>query len=286
MTRLLPVQVEVGSRQRTGFRFAWRCILLACVFCIGFGGPALSQEEAAQGTDGETKHSGGVPLSEEQIQAHIGAMGEVEEIPEGFQFSQAEELLWLSDHLQNIVQPTQLYYEFVKTGTVEEGFSDAVYLSVYQLNDDGTKTARLDFFTGSRKQQVNPANVTDIMGNPVLGIYFQGDVYEMSRLTKGNWRHFHKRIKMALREATTVEPVMVEFAGETVPASKISFNPYVDDPYRSRFEKYSGKLYEIILSEHIPGGLYSIRTLIVSDSDNTPLMEESLSLVSTKALDN
>jgi hypothetical protein len=222
-------------------------------------------------------------LSREEIDARIGRMGEVETIPEGFSFSDAENKLWLSDHLSNIDRPVRLYYEFVKSGTYEEGFTDAVYLDIIKVNDDGTKNAILDFFTAARKQAVSSDNVTNITGNPVLAIFMQGDVYEMNRLTEGHWRHFQKMIKIALRENASVEPVSIDFNGKKVSGDKISFSPFLNDPHKSDFEQFAQKTYEFILSEDVPGTLYQIRTIIrnPTEPDKAPLMEETLTLIET-----
>jgi hypothetical protein len=220
-------------------------------------------------------------LSQEEIDAHIGRMGELEELPEGFQYSPAESRLWLYDHLKNVDKPVRLYYEFVKSGTHEEGFSDAVYLDIVKINEDGTKNAELDFFTAARKQAVSPDNVTNITGNPVLGIFMHGDVHEMNRLTEGSWRHFQKMIKVALRESAKIEPVDFEFQGKKCKGDKVSFSPYLKDPHRADFDKFAGKLYEITVSDDIPGFLYQIKTVIpdAREPDKGPLIEETLTLV-------
>ena len=70
---------------------------------------------------------GGVPLSEEEIEKRIGRYGEVEEIPENFEFAMAENKLWLDNHLGNITEPTSLYYEFEKSGSYEDGFTAVSY---------------------------------------------------------------------------------------------------------------------------------------------------------------
>lgn len=219
-------------------------------------------------------------LTQEEVDAHIGRYGEVEEIPEGFKFSDAEELLWRSDHLKNIEHPARLYYEFTKTGTYEEGFTDDVYLDIVRLNEDGTKNALLDFFTGERKQRFSEDNTYNITGNPVVGIYMQGDILEMNRLTEGHWRHFQKMIKIALRNAQ-VEPVTFEFNGSEYKGEKIFFSPYLDDPHRKDFTKFAEKSYEFILSEDIPGTLFQIRTVVPDNSQSQadPLIEETLTLV-------
>ncbi len=222
-------------------------------------------------------------LSSEELETSIGRMGDVETIPEDFSFSDAETKLWLAEHLSNIDRPVRLYYEFVKSGSYEEGFTDAVYLDIIKINDDGTKNAVLDFFTAARKQTVSPENVTNIRGNPVLAIFMQGDVYEMNRLTEGHWRHFQKMIKIALRESAQIEPVGIDFNGKKISAEKITFSPYLNDPHRRDFEQFAHKTYEFILSDDIPGMLYQIKTVIQNPdgSENGPLIEEVLTLIET-----
>ena len=180
-------------------------------------------------------------LTQEEIDSSIGRFGDTETEPEGFHFSEAEDLLWIHDHLHNIDRPVRLYYAFNRTGSFEEGFEDSVYLDVIKVNKDGTKDATLDFFTAARKQTINPENVTNIKGNPVMGIYMQGDVYEMNRLTQGHWRYFQKRIKIALREGSKIDNVEFDFNGKHCKGEKIVFMPYLDDPHRADFEKFASK---------------------------------------------
>jgi hypothetical protein len=240
--------------------------------------PALAEESESAEENGVKQE-----LTQEELDARIGRMGEAETVPEGFSFSDAENRLWLDDHLSNIDRPVRLYYEFVKSGSYEEGFTDAVYLDIIKINEDGSKNAVLDFFTAARKQVVSPENVTNIRGNPVLAIFMQGDVYEMNRLTEGHWRHFQKMIKIALRENATVEPVTFDFNGKEVNGEKISFSPYLNDPHRKDFEQFAQKTYEFILSDEIPGTLYQIKTVVKNPAgpDKGPLLEEVLTLVET-----
>ncbi len=235
---------------------------------------------SAMADEAEETNSNRHELSAEELKKRIGRYGEIEEIPEGFEFSEAENKLWRSDHLKNIDQPVRLYYEFIKAGTYEDGFTDSVYLDIVEINEDGTKNALLEFFTAERTQNFGQDNVSNIIGNPVLAIYMQGDIFEMQRLTSGHWRHFQKMLKIALRNAT-VEPIDFEFNGKQHQGDKISFHPYQKDPHRSDFEKFSDKRYEFIFSEEIPGTLFQIRTIIPSkkESASEPLIEETLTLV-------
>lgn len=242
----------------------------------GGGGAETSPPLPGDGDPGKVKRE----MTEEEVEDSIGRMGEVEPIPEDFEFNEAENKLWLDDHLSNIKKPVRLYYEFEKSGTYEEGFSDSVYLDIIEINEDGTKNADLDFFSAERKQEVSPQNVTNIRGNPILAVYMQGDIYEMNRLTEGHWRYFQKRIKIAMREVATVESVKFQFNGEEVNGEKIVFSPYINDPHRSDFEKFADKRYEFILSDEIPGKLYRIKTIVPGKStDDKPLIQEELKLV-------
>lgn len=223
-------------------------------------------------------------LSEEEVDRVIGRMGELEELPEGFRFTDAEAKIWQTNHLEKTKPPTSLYYEFTKSGSFEEGFTDSIFLKILEENEDGSKNVDMTFFTEERAQTISSENVTQVKGNPVIGIYMQGDIYEMNRLTDGHWRHFQKRIKMSLRNNAVVKPIKITFNGKEYNAEKIIFSPYLDDPKRSMYEKFSNKVYEIILSPDLPGSLYQLKTVILDQSkeDNKPLIEEVLTLVDIK----
>ncbi len=203
--------------------------------------------------------------------------------PEEYKFSNSENKLWMDKHLLNIEQPARLHYEFEKTGSYEEGFVDDVYLDIVNINEDGTRNATLDFFTEEKKQKVSPSNVTNITGNPVIGIYLQGDVYEMSRLTDGHWKYFHKMIKLAMADNNESEPVTIELDGKEYKGEKITLYPFEKISKKSRLREFSDKRYEFIMSDEIPGKLYQIWT-VINDAENpsVPLLEEQLTLINVE----
>ena len=216
--------------------------------------------------------------------ATIGRMGDPIGVdPNTFEFADAETKLWLDNHLRNISSPGRIYYDFVKRGSYEEGFSDSVYLDILKVNEDGSKDADLEFFTAERQQQPRRDNLVGITGNPVLVVYMQGDVYEMNRLTNGSWRYFQRRIKSAFAEGAKIEPVTFEYDGAEMTGEKISITPYINDPRRRQFAEFAPKIYEFILSDQVPGKLYQIKTVIPAGSPDTePLMEEVLTLQSAE----
>ena len=231
-----------------------------------FAGAALAQEAA-----------------EPEAEGSIGRMGDSAVVDVNtYEFSPAERKIWLNDHLQNVEKPARLYYEFVKSGSYEEGFTDAVYLDIIEVNDDGSKNAELEFFTADRQQQASRDNLSNITGNPVIGIYMQGDVIEMNRITDGHWRYFQRRIKMAFSESAEITNVNIDFNGSVVEGEKIAIHPYVKDPRRRDFARFADKSYEFIFSDNIPGSLYQIRTVIPDTSSKASgvLIEETLTLKS------
>jgi len=245
-------------------RYASIAILL-----LALGQIAVAEEDSKTAANPEVEVDG----------ATIGRMGDpVAENPEEIHFTRAENRLWRENHLKNISKPGRLYYEFHKAGSYEPGFDDSVYLDILKINDDGSKDTNLEFLSGSRRQPVSPANLEGVKGNPVLGIYMQGDVYEMNRLTNGSWRYFQRRIKTAFARKADVKPVTFKFNGDEVKGEKITVKPYLDDPHRSQFGKFAGKTYEFILSGKVPGSIYQIKTVVPdkSNPDGEPLLLEEL----------
>lgn len=207
---------------------------------------------------------------------------------QNYQFSRAETILWMEDHLANITEPTEIRYDFSKTGSYEDGFSDQVIMEVVEFHDDDSRSVKLQFFTGHRENKsIQPNQLSEIHGNPVLGVYMQGDTYEMDRLTDGSWRYFHKRIKLALSENADVQKVKVTHDGKEIEAEKVTLAPYVKDPHRVEFDEFADKTYEFIFSEEIPGELYQIRTVIPNnvEQDAEPLITETLTFAGAKSID-
>ncbi len=216
----------------------------------------------------------------EEMKPQIGSMNDSGRVDaDEYEFSNAESKLWMDKHLLNVEQAVRLHYEFEKTGSYEEGFIDDVYLDIVKINEDGTRDAVLDFFSGEQKQMIAPSNVEKITGNPVIGIYLQGDVYEMSRLTEGGWKYFHRQIKLAIADSNTSEPVTVELDGKQYEGEKIVLLPYENIDKKDRLKEFSDKRYEFILSDEIPGKLYQIKT-VINDAENpdAPLVVETLTL--------
>ncbi|MCC7413854.1 MAG: hypothetical protein IT495_19730 [Gammaproteobacteria bacterium] len=202
------------------------------------------------------------------------------------EFSQAERVLWMTDQLHMIDRPIRLVYEFEKSGSFEEGFKDVVDMEIVSLNDDRSKNAHINFFTGERNHFVPEQE--GITVNPVLGIYLQGDTYEMERLTRGSWRYFHRSLKQAIADAAEVQAVEIQFEGRKVAGTRIHIVPYANDPRSAQMKEFAAKEYDITVSDGIPGYLYEVRSYVPAAAGENqpaaapPLVQEVMRLVQAK----
>ena len=66
------------------------------------------------------------------------------------------------------------------------------------------------------ERQVALPALNGAQGNPVLLGFLERDISEMKRMTGGSTSYFRKRIRIALAEAASVEPVTVSYGGRQV----------------------------------------------------------------------
>jgi hypothetical protein len=192
--------------------------------------------------------------------------------------SEAETLLFQTDHLKNVAPAATLSYEFRKTGSAETGFDDTVELRVRAA--EGGKRVSVAFFTNERK--IVFPEVTRPEGNPVLLYFLERDIREMERLTGGKPGYFRKAIRLALAHSARGAQTQVSHGGKALAASEITIAPYLDDPLKDRIGRYAGKTYVFTLSAEVPGGIYSLRTTVPSPAGGAkeaPLIEERLRFV-------
>ena len=191
------------------------------------------------------------------------------------EFSPAERALFLTNHLAALRPPVTLQYTFRKSGSLEAGFEDRVAVTLRAQTGAACCTASTEFLNGPRR--VNLPEIESAQGNPVILYFLERDIREMQRLTRGQSNYFRKRIRMAVHQGATIRDLTVIYQGRSVAAREFAIAPYLDDPLRARFEKLASKNYVFILSDEVPGGVVSIRTLVAGDA-NVPLLREEMTL--------
>lgn len=192
-------------------------------------------------------------------------------------YSQAEQALFMSNHLANVRPPATLHYSYVKGGSMEPGFEDRVTLKLTARADQSCCSANAEFLSGSRHLAL--PEVEAAVGNPVLLYFLERDIREMSRLTRGQQNYFRKRIRMAIYQAAETRELTLPYRGKNVAARQFSVTPYVDDPLRERFAKLVGKRYTFTLSDDVPGAVYAVAAQVDDQGGAPPLWIEEMTLL-------
>jgi hypothetical protein len=192
--------------------------------------------------------------------------------------SQAETLLFMTNHLKGTKLPARFDYSFHKDGTMEDRFDDTVKMDVKARSKEGGNLATARFLSGDRKVDYPP--VENAEGNPVILWFLDRDIKEMERLTGGKSPYFRKRIRLALVDKAEVRPVKFVWGGKEVSGTEIKISPYLNDPNKAKFGKVStDKYYVFTLSDQVPGGVYQIRAVVPeagATADAKPLIDETL----------
>ena len=79
--------------------------------------------------------------------------------------------------------------------------------------------------------------------------------------------YFRNTIRRAFRDSAKLEEISVEVKGVDLPATKITIHPFVDEKNVGRFGKFRGKVFETIVADGIPGGIYSMRSFVPGETE-------------------
>jgi hypothetical protein len=114
--------------------------------------------------------------------------------------------------------------------------------------------------------------------------FLERDSLEMERLTGGKAGYHRRRVKIALAEGKTVEPIEIDWEGRKVAAKRITITPYqdfADADLKPKYGQLLGKRYEFVVADAIPGSLYALRAYVPGSGD-TPLVDDTLTFIGVK----
>ena len=188
--------------------------------------------------------------------------------------SEAEQVMFLDDHLANVTRSETLEYRIVSSGTLDAPYTSRAAVAVRLAKDAKAKTATSDCFDGPHQVNLPPAE--DAHGNPVVLCFLEAAVRDMKRRTGGAQAFFRRRIRMALAEAAQVQSVQFEFDGRQVSGTQIRVRPYRNDPMRERLKNFDEVLFVLTFSSQIPGSVYQIRSEVAGRDGGAPAILEVL----------
>ena len=174
------------------------------------------------------------------------------------QISDAENRLFVDDHLRGLSGPTTLEYAYTKRGSLEGPVDDFAQVIVGPPSTGGGQSVKVEYLTETRKLELSDIDAAN--ANPVILFFLERDVREMHRLTGGSINYYRKRIRMALAEGGQVQATTLNIGPRRIEATEIQIAPYRDDPARSRYEKFAEKTYIFTLSDDVPGKVVELRS--------------------------
>ena len=248
-------------------RFLGVCTAIALALSAG----AFANDQASPNTSQQsTKHAKPAKADAGKTDAGKTDAGKPVE------YTPAQRLIFDTDHLKGLEASDTLNYGFDRQGSMDEPFTDKVAVSILGIDEKNKKNVSVDFLTGERHIDVNVFE--GFKGNPALMMFLERDVKQMSEYTKGSTVYFRARIKDAFASPAkaTITKTQISVGDAKADATVLVLEPYVGVPEIDRFRQFEHKTYQFVISDAVPGGIYSIRTVTPGGKDGAPALEESM----------
>ena len=191
--------------------------------------------------------------------ATVAAHG-ADTVPNADDYTREQLLLFGTYHLGNVTSEAVLHYDFRQSGSHAPRIEDRVRLMVNRVAEDGTRDLSVEFLSGDHRKPFT--DIQNFRSNPVIMHFLQWDSEKMSTGRRVSQHFFRHLMRQAFRTDARSEEVTVSYGGRELKGSKVFLTPLASKAGDERYTGYTGKRYEFILAEAIPGYFYSISTLI------------------------
>lgn len=191
--------------------------------------------------------------------------------------SQAEQLLFTHPHLATVRTPQTLRYAWSAQAGASASAPANATLALRPRADGSCCSAHVDY--PADEVAIHLPDFDDATANPVILYFLEAEVRRLQRTTTGQSAHFRRQLRLSLATTARVSDATVRWNGKDVPAHAVRVAPFVDDPYRARFEREAATEYLFLLSDDVPGGVAALSaTLPASGAAGVPLERRSLVL--------
>lgn len=183
----------------------------------------------------------------------------------GTKAQDAQALIFDAPYLEPLKAPGKLIYNFdyvTADGEVYgESFSDTISLTMMPGNGGGSaKNVTFELFTGERQRKIGP--VVNAKANSAVMMFLEWDLSRMKRYIKGEPAYFRNRVRQAFRESAEISEIKFTYNGKEMTGTRLTIRPYTGDPNAAGMQIFHAKVYEFIVSDDIPGGIYQIRIMV------------------------
>lgn len=170
---------------------------------------------------------------------------------------------------------TYLYHRKMADPELGPSFEDRIVLAL-DAPDKGApadaRTVKVDFFSPGRHRAAGP--FVDVTGNPVLVLFLENHLVDLSQKLLGNPRYFKNAIRAALRDKAEVTPDEISLGGRTYKGWRVKVTPFAGDANAKRMRGLDMLAYEFEVAPELPGEI--ARMTITADTKDGHLWEESL----------
>ena len=189
----------------------------------------------------------------------------------GEAISEAERLLFTHPHLAAVRTPRLLSYAYSAQAAASASPLDHATLDLRPRADASCCSVHGEYLSG--EMAVHLPDFDDATANPVVLYFLEAEVRRLQRTTTGQSAHFRRQIRMSLATDARVTDTTVRWNGKDVPGHAVRVSPFVDDPYRARFEREATTEYVFLLSDDVPGGVAALTATLPGATATDPPLE-------------
>ena len=183
--------------------------------------------------------------------------------------------------MEGVKQPTVFHYRYEMRGDgIDPPVVGPVEMDVREVKADGAKTVYFDMFSGNDRRQLGPMAAQE--QNPLILLFLQRDVSEMAKLTGGAAGYFQQQIRRAFNGPAESAPLEITMGDSRLEGTKLVMRPFQSDPHLDQFPQFKDKMYEFVLADGVPGGLYQLVTRVPDAKDGHLILQESVTFEEAK----
>lgn len=180
----------------------------------------------------------------------------------------ATDLIFSAPYLKQVPHKTAISYSYSHDTAVPEEFGtkfeEAVTVTVNDSTlPDGFNSVAIELNSTLHQYALGPFENTS--GNPVVMMFLERDLQQMRSRIGGAPVLFRNTIRRAFRESAEVETVALTIDGASVEGRKITIRPFIDDEQTGQFGRFAGKIFETVVADAVPGGIYAMRSFVPGD---------------------
>ncbi len=192
----------------------------------------------------------------------------------------ATQLIFEAQHLDKVNKGDELVYDFASKPSDEalsgSAFTDKITVKIMDVVN-GKRAVDMQIYTGDRARELQ--KMPELTINPIFVVSMQQAMATFARMSGGDFNYLKTRFSKVLDEKGTVEPLKIDFKGETHDALRISLTPFKDDAAVAKMKGYQGSTYSMIVSPTVPGEFVESVSVIKSTETDKIGFEDRTAIV-------